>query len=195
MDLTTAARVKVLLNETGSTLDTTIAQLITGISGRMERYMNRHADSSAARTEYFDLMPGQRRIFLKGVPVTSVTSIHNDPIDQSFGTTTLIASTNYVTDLQDGSVTFHQYRPLYGAKALKVISTGGLAASAAAIITTYPEIALACDWQVVHEFHNRMSPGASSVGIGGASVALVSGLDWLPTVKQTLDGYRRMAHT
>lgn len=194
MDLTTATRVKVYLEGADTSKDTLLAQIITGVSARIERYLNRHAEASE-RVEYYDLDYGQRRIFLRGYPVTDLDSIYNDPVDQTFGSGTLIESTDYVSDTTTGVVAFHLARPLAGPRALKVTYTGGLGANAAAAITAYPEIALAADWQCVHEFHNRNAPGASSVSIGGASVALVGGLDLLPVVKQALDGHRRMAHT
>lgn len=193
MDLTTATRVKTYLEGADTSKDAVLAQIITGVSARIERYMNRHAEA-AERTEYYDLDYGQRRLFLKGYPVTEIDSIYNDPVDQAFGSTTLIAATDYVLNSVDGEIAFHLTRPLRGPMALKVTYTGGMGANAAAFITAFPEIALAAEWQVVHEFHNRNAPGASSVSIGGASVALVSGLDLLPIVKQALDGHRRMAH-
>lgn len=193
-DLTTATRVKTYLEGADTSKDTLIGQLITGVSVRMERRLNRYVDASAARTEYFDLAPGQRTVFLKGYPIASVTSIHNDPYDRAYAASTLIASTDYTIELEDGRIAFPYYAPTTGQRALKIIYTGGMAATTAAFITAFPEIALACDWQVVHEFHNRTAPGASSVAIGGASIGFVSGLDWLPIVKEAIDGYRRMAH-
>lgn len=193
MDLTTATRVKTYLEGADTSKDAVLAQIITGVSARIERYLNRHVEA-VERVEFYDLDFGQRRIFLRGYPVTEVDSIYNDPIDQDFAASSLIAADDYVTDLTNGVVSFHLTRPLTGPRALKVTYTGGMGANAAAFITAFPEIALAAEWQVVHEFHNRNAPGASSVSIGGASVALVSGLDLLPIVKQALDGHRRMAH-
>lgn len=195
MNLSTVARVKAVITSAGSAstaADAEIAAILATVSGAVERYLARGVESMA-RTEYFDVEPCTRLIRLHAFPVTVLTSVHFDP-DQAFGSSTALTSTDYTNPVLDdqGLMTFRFPFVSVGRRALKVVYTGGMAASAAAFVTAYPDIAGAVDTQTSHEWQRRNALGMSSVSYPDGTTASLSFDRWIPSVKQVLDYHRRI---
>lgn len=191
MNLTTAQRVKAILADgVGPKEDALLDQLIVAASAMAESYMRRTA-ATGTYTEYFDVRALQRHVQLKAFPLTSITSVYNDSA-RSYGSETLLASTGYAAQLEDGRLCFDYYLT-QGLRALKVTYVGGMAATADAFVTAYPDIAHAVEMQVVHEFRRRkdaMDGSSASLGVG--SFLPVGSVTLLSYTKDILDRYARM---
>ena len=127
MRLTTLARVKRLLNiETSTTqADSLLNQLIDSVSRQIERFLGRHIDRRA-RTETYDIVPGQEVVYLKGFPVaTSPAPQFRDDIGRDF-TGDVIDSDVYHVDYDLGVVKFDRYSLIEGPGVFQSIYTGGL---------------------------------------------------------------------
>ena len=205
MDLSTAERARVLLMGGGidagtalsSDASAALAQLLTGVSAACEGVMDRHAESGVSRTEYFDVYPGQRVFSLRAYPVASVTSVHFDP-EQSFGSeTALTVATDYANPALDVNgflilkTTLDAMTDYPLPRALKVIYTGGMAASAAAFVTAFPDIAGAVDRQVIYEWKRRNDAGVVSVSDASGTVTIPE-LHLLRATREVLARHRRI---
>lgn len=192
MDMTTKARVKALV---GFTADTTYDALIDGwiaqISAAVEKAMNRVA-LAAAQIEYFNVNDGQTTFFMNATPVTAWTEVNND-VNRSFASGTVVSSDSYATDDDIGMLQFHRVYVVPGPKVLKVSYTGGMAASTAAFITAFPDIAGAIDAQVAYHVQRRAQLGATSFSADGGSVSVDDPTKWLPPLKRAVDQHRRIA--
>lgn len=204
MDLTTAERVRVLImagaQATGTALlsDTSagLGQLITEVSAAAESYLDRNAESGVSRTEYFDVERGNTIFRLRAYPVASVTNIWLD-YDQAFGTSTLLTTDDYFNPVLDTRgllvMKYPSFFRGYGdrwSRALKVTYTGGMAATAAAFITAFPDIAAAVEHQVIFRWKRRNDLGHLSVA-GDAGTVTVAGVEWIAESIAVLDRYRR----
>lgn len=92
-DLTTIAAVKVLIGAKSED-DATTQTLITKASVWANNYTSRIL-AQQTFTEYYD-GDGTTLLFLKNYPISSIATIHQDA-DRAFGSTTLVAATDYFT--------------------------------------------------------------------------------------------------
>lgn len=194
MDFTTAARIQRLLESGGAASGahtTLLADLIPGVSARLEEYLGRGAKSEA-RTDYFDAEPGLVRVVLDAFPVASLTSVRYDT-GRTFAAPSDLPASVYTLDSARGILTFDRANFVVSPRAIQVAYTGGMAADTNAFITAFPALAHAADLQVASLIQRRLSLGASSVNAGGGSKAWVGGYDLLPEVRSILDLYRRRA--
>lgn len=195
MDLTTEARVRVMIQAsdqvlpTTATLTTYLGRLITDWSVRAKVVMTREV-SFGTYTEYLDVSPGQRIYSLKAYPVSSIVSVTNDA-DRLF-TGATVAATEYTCVTSAGILKLSDYTPSSGDGALKVVYKGGMARTAASFAVSYPDIATAIDQQVAYAFERKGSLGREQVAAGPGSVSYVGALDWLPAVRHLLLSYRRV---
>lgn len=195
MDLTTYQRVSNLVapGETSpAAFQTVVGQLITAVSAAVEQYLGRSAETTS-RVQYLNVDGGSRIFQLQAFPVTTLASVYFDT-DQVFGASTLLTSSDYFdpTLSSSGLLVFKYSLSAsvgFAPSALKVTYTGGMAASAAAFITAFPDIAHAVDLQVSHLYHTRNMIGTVSSSGDSGAVGLVPA-DWLPEVKTVLDRHR-----
>ena len=192
MDLSTIARARERVEmKAGDPQEVILQRFLTRVSASAEKLMNRDA-LVQSRTQQLDVMPGQREFLLPAWPVTSITTIHADVL-RDFGSETLIASGDYYTETAAGLLVLDVVVG-QGRGVLKVVWTGGMAATAAAFVTAYPDIAEAIDEQVAHIWQRRRGPGLISETMAGGSIATTELVQWLPQVKDTLLDHRRHAH-
>lgn len=77
-------------------------------------------------TKYFNSEARNSKVFLEDYPVVSVTTLHDDP-DWVFGSDTLIAASDYATDLENGIIHYGGY--FYrGNQTLKAVYVAGYTA-------------------------------------------------------------------
>lgn len=193
MDLTTATFTRAFIESdgrkiTGSTFTTIVGRLIAMYSAEAETYMGRTVEISTY-TEALDVAPGQAVFSLKAYPVTSVSSVINDP-GRTFDAGTL-DSTTYSLDTNNGVMRIDRAFVACGFGALQVIYTGGMAASAASFASSYPAISDAIAMQVAYHYQRRSSLGRTGVSDGRGSVSYTGPIDWLPHVVSVLDRHRR----
>lgn len=207
MDLTTRARVKVLLQgAAGTTQDSLLDQLITAESAKVEKYLDRGIEY-LARTEFFNVAPGQSVFRLGAWPGIDTTPanfvVYNDVAHASasytqFPSTTEIDEANYAIDAERGLLLFHYQLPQPGPKTLKVTYSGGMhstltgASKVTNFVAQFPDLAYATELQVVAGFNSAKQPSASGFTDAAGSVTYQT-LDLLPQVKRTLDRYRRFS--
>lgn len=181
MDLTTLARVKTQLGLSESDDDALLSQLITNWSDTFERYLNRKAEQTThVHTEYPDRY--QRSFFVAGVPIVSITSIVQT--DASY----TIDSDNYSFDADAGIIEL-LVNPVYR-YLLTITYVGGMAANAAAFVSSFPAIAGALDMQVAHVYTHRDHLGGRSFSDSGGSVSFASPTEFLDGVQLVLDEFK-----
>jgi len=191
--LTTLANVKVLAKETGSSdtdFDAIVGALITAVSERAQSYIGREF-ATAARTELYSIGMRTRSIFLRNPAVDTgqTFEIRNDLLRNFTGDA--MSDDTYSLDAESGEIYFVSSL-LAGPNVLQVIYTGGMAADAATLQATYPDLEFAARRQVLHEFNRRMSPGVKRATSrrGKQSTEGEGELNWLDSTREVLDSFR-----
>ena len=156
MDLSTTARVKSMANISGTSRDTLIAALVTAYSAEFERAMDRHAQSSS-RTEYVRLGRYATLVQLRGVPISAVTTLKLSSSRDFTGASALTENTDYVANLEGGSLELAS-PPGSDPCWAQIVYTGGMAADQSAFTTAFPSLSTALDVQVC-EHIKRMDNG------------------------------------
>jgi len=195
MDLTTLTRVKATLGGLSSgAYDSQLAQIITDVSGRFERYMRRQV-LRQTNTKTIPLAQLSVVTTLEASPVSSITSIKYAGHPSDFAGTTAMDAQNYVLEDADaGLVRFLVEMPLADRRRpgyLELVYVGGMADDTADFVATYPDIARAADIQCAYEFQRQRSPGGNVTSDAG-STAYDEALGMLETAKQALAGHRRL---
>ncbi len=154
-DLTTLAASKRHLGVSGSDDDTLIDELIDAASEAIERYCGREFNEES-RTEYYD--GGADHVVLRARPVSTVTSLHDDP-GRDFGARSLVDPSRYAVDELAGIVELDGGRFGKGRLSVKVVYTGGFAA-------VPDDVSRACAILVAH-WYNRAKQGSEGVASEG----------------------------
>jgi uncharacterized phiE125 gp8 family phage protein len=191
LEVTTAARVKALIDISGTSQDAVIASLIAGVSLALEKYAGCPL-AEESRTELYDVEDRADDVWLRGVPVASITSVKARSSRQTdWADVTAMDSSLYSFDAGTGRLildgTWYAGREM-----LQVVYTAGFAADTTAFIAAYPDLADAADKQVTHEFERRTELGAGSTGMQGTSRVETAPVALLPVVRERWDPYRRM---
>lgn len=188
MNLTTANRVRDLLDAGKPDQDHVLDRFIAAVSAAAETYMGRLAEETA-RTEYHDVPVGRSRIFLRAFPVVSVASLYNDAL-RTYDSGSLVAADDYYVEADTGIVTM-DYELVYGPGAVKVTYTGGLGTDVDDVIANgFGSIVLAVETQVVHLFKRRASPHLAGFTDPAGGASFGGSVDWIPMAKTLLDPYR-----
>lgn len=192
-DLTTLVRVKRVIDLTEATKDTLLQEYIDAASDAIEKFMDRPV-LVAARTELYDVEPGQQRIALRAFPVLAapVAVFKNDSARQFGAGIAALAADSFYLNLVTGSAEFDRVRLIRGPGVVEVVYTGGMAADTAAFIVAFPEIAKACDTQVAFMYKRRETMGMSGFSSEGGSVSFSEADDLIVPVKAAVRKYRRL---
>lgn len=193
MNLTTVARVKILLNMETTEYDEAINMLIESCSREAEIEMGREA-LTTSRTKYFDTDALTCVYHLDAWPVTSVTSIKYDADSTFTGSEETFANGDEYALIRNGEMGEVYIYPRLGnhPSSLQVIYTGGMAATTDAFITAFPDISTAVTEQVAYEFQQRNQLGLNSVSSASASVSTYAPLNLLPKVKRIYSRHQRV---
>lgn len=196
LELTTLARVKYLTEEHGgydssasgnTRNDPILENLIASVSQSIERYLDRPI-LLAERTVYLDVVPDRWSYQLPAFPVTAVASVKNSATFD-WTVASKVEGTDYVLDMDSGIL-----RQLNGwtngAEALQVVYTAGLASDTAGVISSYPDLADACEKQVTEEFRRRDGLSRTTVAVQGSSTTSAA-VTLLPIVRERLASYMR----
>jgi len=137
--------------------------LLEAISNKIRWYLNRNVES-ADYTEYFDIGYATKEFWIGSAPVSSITSVKEDPTGRFDGDESTLDSDDYYIGTQENSVVLVTSRAWEANRGLQIIYTGGLAAHA--VRSTFV-VASTTDWTV-----GQYCIGASSaVGIVRAVTA------------------------
>jgi hypothetical protein len=109
-------------------------------------------------TEQLNRWDTQRMIHLRAYPIVSVSEVKS-AADWDFDSVTAIDSSDYDIDEENGILRFKPGILDSGARSLKVTYNGGLEATAAAVETNHPSLAVACYLIVDHIWRRRRDLG------------------------------------
>jgi len=126
MSLLTVAEVKIELgieDDDSNTLLTSLIEAVEGIFGDESGSVL----ESATYTEYHTTGKNQSKIFLKNIPITNISSIHDDP-DWDYESADLISASDYTYDSTSGIVYYDGWF-FEGFNNVKIIYTAGYSAS------------------------------------------------------------------
>lgn len=191
MKLTTVAKVKLMLGMTSTSNDVALNDLVTAVSARIESEMGRSVQTME-RTEYRDTILHSRLIELTAWPISSVASVHYDP-DGDFADSSLLTQGNEFSLPENGDRGEIQLRIGVGdwPSAIKVVYTGGMAATTNAFIDAYPDVAHAVVEQVSFQWQQRNQIGLDAVSVQGSSISRFAPMKLLPSVKEVIRRHRR----
>lgn len=191
MLITTHTNVKQLLNIDSSDNDVLILAIANSVSQECESYMRRCVEA-VDRTEYFDVSQDQQVFELGAWPVSALKA-YND-YDRAFAASTEISASELTFLGNDGNLVIDRFSLVPGSKVLKVVYTGGLAGTQAALQTAYPSLEMAVRIQAAFVYEKRNKLGVGSEAVAGSSVSIPQKLELLQDVKDILDGFRRQVY-
>lgn len=180
----TVAQIKTYLDETSTTWDTVLENLIDECTLWIEKYCGgrRFLQSGNDITEYYD-GSDKNKIFLRSWPIISITSISYATGDFDNPTwTPFVAASEYKRDDRKGVLNFVALPQ--GIQNIKVVYKGGY--TAANLVPD--DIRIALKKLVAKEFNKRKSQGITGESIGGSSVSWNENID--PSIQEILDQYR-----
>jgi hypothetical protein len=204
LDFTTLARVRAILSfeDEDQTKDAELQRLITAVSDDMERELRRFS-LVGEHVETLPFWNGDRSVTLGGTPVLDtpapvvLASAKRDYTGSNFST--LVRGEDFILENETGLVRILSelrgtYDPYSGQSRaptyLKITYTGGLALTTAALMAAHPALAAAAELQVKYAWQRQKSPGGNLV-IGPNSTNFEQPMNWLPTVRRTLDYMKR----
>lgn len=165
--------------------DTLIATLISFTSARVEAYCER-SFLSATRTEYFDSDGAQAAVWLRALPVASVTSLKVDPSGAFGGGEATYEAALYALDAATGRIRLRSGSFPAGLGAVQVVYVGGYAD-----MTTIPkDLRHAVARQVSDVFRRRKDEGLTSLSLPGGSIQTQADSEFLRRIYPVLNAYR-----
>lgn len=196
------SELKTYLDFTGTGEDTLLDEMIENVSAQFELYCDRLFAEETGRVEY--PLGGTNTLKLKLFPITTITSIYEDP-QRTFGANTLIDSSEYYGAGDVGTMGWiirqstwrrefsgaASLKWLNGLDVVKVTYTGGYTVTAG--ITAAPDqVKKACIRQCSYLWDRRATLGTTSASGGDGSSSFLGAYDLLPEVKASLQAYRRL---
>jgi hypothetical protein len=187
MKICSLAALKIFLEETGTTFDILLGQILDDVSARMMAALNREL-RAGTYTEYH--RTPSRTIYLRARPVTAITSVdyQDNPIDSEF----------YDSDLDLGAIYFDDWvTDQETARGMKIVYTGGYAEDVNGVLTGAAtdlhliRLAGAVKKQAAKEFLHRKDIGVSSFTMPDGSTSNLEALPWLPEVLDVISLEKR----
>ena len=191
-DLTTKAKVKAQLGISDTTYDDYLDELITNISALVETYCNRNF-TQASYTEYFDTNKGDKKLFLRNLPVSSLSSVSYKT--GNFGNPVYVAFNSNDYLLKDSQTLVFAGSLPDSEQFVKVVYTGGYLidfdTEGSATHTLPNDLELAVTELVALNFQQRQSEGVLSETTEGQSVTF-SNTKFTDKLKNKLSAYRNI---
>lgn len=191
--LTTLTKVKANLGITDSASDAVLESLINGASAFVKQYCGRNF-KSASYTEVYDMKQGRRKIFLRQIPVTTITSVKYRSGTPSTPIWNAYSSDSYLTYLAPGYLHFFGMLPEYP-QGLQVVYTAGylidFTNETDAVLHTLPiDITMAVNEMVASFFNLLKSGGISTETTEGQTVSYDLSKSLNDKTKSILDPYK-----
>lgn len=193
-DFTTLARVKALVQPTGDdgSQDALIEDMIATVSAQFVRFLGLHA-LRVERTETYEIRRFYNVVTLDGKPVDSTAAFTlkygSDLSASSFVTW---QAAEYAVHKAAGWVRLFSKTP-YSPGYVRVTYTGGLGTDTDNLIASFPELAGACERQVLYLLQRKSTLGGNvQLGAGGAT-AFQGEYGLLKDVESVLAAHRRAA--
>ena len=140
----------------------------------------------AARTWYFDVAPGTRRLYLPVFPVVSIAQVREALFGRHDDMPDLVEGNGWWANYERG-ILFRVSIWLPGDQTVRATYTAGYGG-------TYPvpdDLREACLRQAMHDYSTQKSGGATSMSAGGGNVQLIDPVELLPDVASACKCYRR----
>jgi len=192
VNFTTREKVKLRRGLTGVELDPIIDDLIAEVSDFGEGYLQRHTLSEQRTSEIYILEAGKRYIWLRGFPLTSVTTVKYSA-SRSFATVDALPIDSYEALAETGEL--HLLREAFSywhAPGFVEISyRGGMAVDTAAFMVAYPAISGGATAEVINRLNRRMSPEGNLRTLD-TGLAFEKPVEVLKVFKEALDSRRRI---
>lgn len=169
--LTTVARVKSRLEIASGTTtwDSLLAELINGATDIIEAYTGRRFKTATYTNEVYSLFEGQKFIYLKAWPVTTLTSVYYRAGSPGTPNWTALTTDEYELEHDGSSGILRLHVALSGTNILRVTYVGGYTIDFTA--NTLPfAITDICERLVVWQFKKRTDEGKSNDAAGEANV-------------------------
>lgn len=201
MDLTTLDRVKSRMDfESPDTQDDRrLARAIKSASARIEKYCGRLFEQKA-RTRQYGIPRGATSMFVDAYPIldASTTPSATAPVinvdsAREFGSGTLVDVDNYYLKKRTGEIQFDRISLDWGPGAMKIVYTGGIAATPQGIVDAQPDLAEAVDLTVSYWFQRRQEVGLRTVSAEGGSISSFSPSALTDDVTEILEQFRKVA--
>ena len=199
LDFTTLARVRRAagFSDDDLTQDAWLASLISSVSFEMDGELRRFSKQEE-QTEILPLWSPNRVLSLKGSPVLDTPApVVKAANDRDFTTspTTLVRGQDFILENDTGILRFlltldgwtNSIGRVVGPTYIQAVYTGGFAATTAAFMSAYPDLAAAADVQVAYQFKRAKnnSMGGNLV-VGPNSTNYNGAYDWLPSVRRSI---------
>lgn len=182
-DLASLAAVKSFRGILSYDDDGELARLITAASAFASLYCRRTFAEDVGLVEHHSTSVGQRRLLLRRPPISSITSLADDP-QRIYGAATLLPATTYViADAGVGLVLLDGASFSGGVNNVQVIYRGGYAVIPADLAQAVVELV----WLAREKgASNLLGMRAKSIADGNVSVL---NMDWPAHVTAILDAY------
>lgn len=162
-----------------------IERMIEATTARFERECRR-SFRTATETEVLSPSRGQKSLWLKRYPISSVTSLKEDT-SGDFTIATVFDPDDYYVNSERGRIDLRRHDFVAGKGSVQVVYNGGLYAEVGACPLDLRD---ACARQVAFLWEGRSRLGVSSQSIGGTSTTRYA-TDLLPDVQAVLAQYKR----
>ena len=170
-----------------------IELLIAAAQSLFERYCGRMFDE-ATFTEYWN-GDGTDLLFVKNYPIISITSIHDDTGDHTYGASTLLDPTGYAI-INDNHVQLYSTLFNKSVNNVQIIYVAGYSDETGDHVPIPEELRQACIQQVGWIFKRGKGHqyGINTKTLDDGSIGFIETSALLPSVRETLRLYRRVSY-
>lgn len=193
-NLTTVAKVKEYLGITDSGSDAILATLVSGVSQYISSYCGGRNFGSRSYVETYDTYTGRRKIFLRQIPVTAVSSVKYRSGTPSAPVWNTYNADSYLTYLKPGYIQF--FGPLPSVpQGLQVTYTAGYLIDFnnyddQNLHTLPKDLTIAANEMIGNMMNTRKAGGISSETTEGQTIQYDMKRAMTESVKNTLDSYK-----
>jgi uncharacterized phiE125 gp8 family phage protein len=160
----------------------------------IEKYCGRKFDE-ATFTEYWN-GDGTSLLFVKNYPIISITSIHDDIGDHTYGADTLVDADDY-TIINNNHIQMYDSFFQTGVNNIKIVYVAGYSDETVGTHEPIPEdLRQACIQQVGWMFKRGIGHnyGVNSKSLDDGTIQFIETGDLLPAVKNVIRRYRRISY-
>ena len=144
-----------------------------------------------SRTQVFDVELGQQRFLLNSLDITTITSVKTST-DRDFDTAgkfTLVDPEDYTVESVRGRLTIDRWNMAAGVGAMQVVHTGGIGTTPSDVLTSWPDLVLACAMQVIHIYKKAPHFGFTARSGNTGSRTFEQGANLLQAVREYVEGF------
>lgn len=191
--LTTRTKVKSYMGITDASSDTIIDELIGGITAFIGNYCGGRNFLSTSYVEIYDTYRGRHKIFLKQIPVISISAVEYRSGTPSSPVWVTYSADGYLSYLNEGYIRFYGSLPEI-AQGMRISYQAGylidFANEYSATHTLPEDLTIAANEMIATILNTRKSGGITNETTEGQSITYDYKKGLTDTVKTTLDAYK-----